>query len=353
MSTPCLLVMAGGTGGHIFPALAVADALQAQGWRIVWLGNPAGMEGKIVADKGYPLAAMEFKSLRGKGLMRKLQLPLGLLASCMRARQILREVKPDVVLGMGGYISFPGGLMARMMGIPLVIHEQNAVAGMANRWLAKIASRVLTGFPQTLANGAWVGNPIRTDIAQLPAPAERYAGRTGPLRLLVIGGSLGAQVLNEIVPLGLALIPMAERPTVVHQSGKEHFYQLTTNYQDAAVIARCEAFIEDMSEQYAWADIVICRAGASTIAELTAAGLPALLIPYPSAVDDHQTVNARFLSEAGAAFLMAQATLTPATIAPIVRIGRAQLQTMAEIAHGLAKPEATATVAEICKGLVS
>ncbi len=344
-----LMVMAGGTGGHIFPGLAVAECLHARGWKIVWMGNPEGMEAQLVRAHGYELAPVRFSALRGKGLMRKLLLPFSLFAAMSRARQEIRRIRPDVVLGMGGYISFPGGLMAALMRIPLIVHEQNSIPGLANKVLAHFCRRVLTGFPQSLKNGEWVGNPVRLEIAQLPAPAERFGDRGGPLRLLVLGGSLGAAALNETVPRGLALLKPEERPEVVHQAGEKHLEQLRANYEAENVAAHCVSFIDDMAGAYAWADLVICRAGALTVSELAAAGVASVLIPYPHAVDDHQTVNAQFLTHCGAAFLLPQGDLEPQRIALIRNYTRAQLLEMADKARAQAKPEAAVAVARACE----
>ena len=346
-----LLVMAGGTGGHIMPGLAVAEHLRQQGWNIAWMGNPDGMEAQLTAGRGYDMAWVHFSALRGKGLLRKLMLPFNLLRGFSQAWAHLKRIQPDVVLGMGGYVSFPGGMMASLQGIPLVLHEQNSVAGLANRVLAGVADRILTGFPDVLKQGAWVGNPVRPEIAVLPAPTLRYAGHDGPLRVLVVGGSLGAQALNEALPKALALIPENERPAVVHQAGEKHLPMLKSFYASAGVNADCVAFINDMAGAYDWADLVICRAGALTVAELAAAGVASLLVPFPHAVDDHQTSNARFLSNAGAAILLPQDQLTPVRLAEIRNLSRQQLTQMAEKARALARPEATADVAQACAEL--
>ncbi len=338
-------------GGHIMPGLAVAEHLRAQGWRIAWMGNPTGMEARLVAGRGYQMAWMNFAALRGKGLLRKLSLPMSLLRGFVGAWRALTRIKPDVVLGMGGYITFPGGMMAALRGIPLVLHEQNSVAGLANRVLATVATRRLSGFPDALKHGDWVGNPVRPAIAALPAPAVRYAGRTGPLHVLVVGGSLGAQALNEAAPKAWALIAQNERPEVVHQAGEKHLPLLLEMYAAAGVRAHCVAFIEDMAGAYAWADLVICRAGALTVAELAAAGVASVLVPYPHAVDDHQTANARFLANAGAAILLPQEELTAERLAGIRDVPRSQLAEMAEKAHALARPQATADVAKVCAEL--
>ncbi|MGV0949524.1 MAG: undecaprenyldiphospho-muramoylpentapeptide beta-N-acetylglucosaminyltransferase [Azonexus sp.] len=343
-----LLVMAGGTGGHIFPALAVAEKMRERGWNVFWLGNQDGMEARLVPQHGFEMVWVKFGALRGKGLLRKLLLPLNLLRGFWQARKAIRKVQPDVVLGMGGYISFPGGMMASLLGRPLVVHEQNSVAGLANRVLAGVADRILTGFPEVFKKGLWVGNPVRPEIAKISPPAERFAGRSGALRLLVIGGSLGAQALNEMVPWGMALLGANELPEIVHQAGEKHIEALKANYAAVGVQAHCVSFIEDMAGAYEWADLVICRSGALTVAELAAAGVASVLVPFPHAVDDHQTANARFLVNVGGAFLLPQADLTPEAIALIRNYSRGQLLEMAEKARGLARPDAADEVANIC-----
>ncbi|PKO83693.1 MAG: undecaprenyldiphospho-muramoylpentapeptide beta-N-acetylglucosaminyltransferase [Betaproteobacteria bacterium HGW-Betaproteobacteria-11] len=346
-----VLIMAGGTGGHIMPGLAVAEALQARGWKIAWLGNPQGMEARLVAGRGFEMVWLEFSAVRGKGLLRTLALPLALLRALLGAWRAFSRLRPDVVVGFGGYISFPGGVVAALRGAPLVLHEQNAVAGLANKVLARLARRVLCGFPDVLKGGEWVGNPVRREIAVLPAPSLRYAEREGPLQLLVLGGSLGAQALNTALPAALAQIPSVERPQVVHQAGTRHLPQLQAGYAAAGVQAHCVDFIEDMAGAYAWADLVICRAGALTIAELACAGVASILVPFPHAVDDHQTVNARFLAEAGAAILLPQTELTAERLAELRQVPRSQLLEMAGKARALARPEAASSVAAICEEL--
>ncbi|MGB0129107.1 MAG: undecaprenyldiphospho-muramoylpentapeptide beta-N-acetylglucosaminyltransferase [Rhodocyclaceae bacterium] len=347
------MVMAGGTGGHVFPGLAVADYLRDHGWRVVWMGNPEGMEAQLVPGRGYEMAWVRFGALRGKGLVRKLLLPLNLLRGFWQAFRELGRVGPDVVLGMGGYITFPGGMMAVLRGIPFAIHEQNSVAGLANKVLAKVADCVLTGFPETVGKGRHVGNPVRDVIASLPAPAQRYSGRSGPINLLVVGGSLGAAALNECVPKALALISAEKRPSVVHQAGARNIDGLRSGYQSAGVKAEILPFIDDMAARYAWADVVLCRAGALTIAELAAAGVASLLVPYPHAVDDHQTENARFLERTGGAVLLPQAELSPQRLAQLLGdLSRHELAAMAEKARGVARPDATRTVAQACLELV-
>lgn len=345
-----LLIMAGGTGGHIMPGIAVAERMKLEGWQIAWMGNPDGMEAKLTEGRGYEMAWVRFSALRGKGLLRKIMLPFNLLRGFYQAFVQLGRIKPDVVLGFGGYISFPGGMMAVLKGIPLVLHEQNSVAGLANRVLAKVATRVLTGFPNTLEDGEWVGNPVRPEINGVsPAPTERYAERSGPIKILVIGGSLGARALNENVPRALALIDEAQRPEVIHQTGAQEFNEVAVLYAAIDVQAQCAPFITNMANAYAQADLVICRAGALTIAELAAAGVASLLVPFPAAVDDHQTFNAQFLARAGAAFLLPQSELTPDRLKAISSVPREQLAQMAQRAHALAKPDATTAVARVCR----
>ena len=348
-----LLVMAGGTGGHVFPGLAVADLLRKRGWKVVWMGNPGSMEAKLVPARGYEMTWVKFGALRGKGLLRKLLLPFSLLSGFWQAWRAIRRIKPDVVLGMGGYISFPGGMMAALAGCPLVIHEQNSVAGLANRVLAKVADRVATGFPDVLPKGEWVGNPVRAEIAQLAEPEARFAERDAdePLHLLVLGGSLGAAAINAAVPQGLRLIEEELRPQVVHQAGERHLSTLQDNYQSAGVHANSVAFIDDMAGAYAWADLVICRSGALTVAELAAAGVASILVPFPHAVDDHQTGNARFLASAGGAILLPQEDLTADAVSLIRNYTRGQLLQMGQRARALAKPQATLDVARICEEL--
>ncbi len=342
------MVMAGGTGGHIFPALAVAHALHDAGWRVVWLGNPEGMEARLVPQHGFEMVNLKFAALRGKGLLRKLLLPFNLLRGFWQALKAIRQVKPNVVLGMGGYITFPGGMMAALTGVPLVLHEQNSVAGLANKVLAGVADRIVTGFPEVLAKSLWAGNPVRPEIARMAPPAERFAERTGALRVLIIGGSLGAQALNEIVPKGFALLGASDQPQIVHQAGEKHIEALKANYAAVGVQAHCVSFIDDMAGAYEWADLVICRAGALTVAELAAAGVASILVPFPHAVDDHQTGNARFLVNVGGAFLLPQNEMTPESIALIRNYSRGQLLEMAEKARSVAKPDATEEVANIC-----
>lgn len=344
-----IVIMAGGTGGHIMPGLAVADQLRAEGWHVVWMGNPDGMEARLVPARGYEMAWVKFVALRGKGVIRFWLLPFNLLRGFSQAWRALRRIRPQVVLGLGGYVSFPGGMMASLLGIPLVLHEQNSVAGLANRVLAGVADRVMSGFPGVLKKAEWIGNPVRTEIAALDEPIRRYRSRRGALHVLVVGGSLGAAALNEAIPKALALLPAASRPKVLHQSGEKHLADLRAAYAAAGVEADLVPFIDGMAGAYAWADLVICRAGALTVAELAAAGVASVLVPFPHAVDDHQTGNARFLANAGAAILLPQNELIPERLADLRRLSRDQLLQMAERARALAKPEATAALAAVCK----
>lgn len=343
------LVMAGGTGGHVMPALAVARALRDEGWRVVWLGTHAGMEARLAVDAGFDMAWVKVAGVRGKGLLTKLLLPFNLLLAFWQAARAIFRERPDVALGLGGYVAFPGGMMAVLLGKPLVIHEQNAVPGLTNKILAQVADRILLGLPSSL-KGEWVGNPVRPEIAALPAPELRYAGRSGRLRLLVIGGSLGAQALNETIPQALALLPESLRPEVRHQSGARHLEALGGNYAKAGVTAETIAFIENMAEALAWADVAICRAGALTVAEMAAAGLPALFVPFPFAVDDHQTANAGFLAHQDAGWLLQQKDLTPEKLSTwLSGLNRADLLACAVKARALAKADATARVASVVK----
>jgi len=352
-----LMVMAGGTGGHVFPGLAVAHWMQARGWRVVWLGNAAGMEATLVPKHGIAMEYVRFGGVRGKGLKTKLMLPVNLLRACSQSLRALRTVKPDVVLGMGGYITFPAGLMSKLSGTPLVLHEQNSIAGLANKVLAHIAKRVLVAFPNALPNAEWTGNPIRAELAETLSPKERYAARNvkpdARLNVLVVGGSLGAAALNETVPKALALLDPATRPHVVHQAGAKHIDALKTNYAAAGLTSdedvRLVPFIDDMASAYAVADLVICRSGAMTVSEIAAVGVAALFVPFPFAVDDHQTTNAAFLANEGAAHLIQQRDLSAEKLAGWLRAQtRETLSQMAVKARALAKPDATERVGRVC-----
>jgi UDP-N-acetylglucosamine--N-acetylmuramyl-(pentapeptide) pyrophosphoryl-undecaprenol N-acetylglucosamine transferase len=347
-----IMIMAGGTGGHVFPALAVAGYLREQGWRVVWLGARGGMEATLVPKYGYELAWVRFSGLRGKGFVRALVLPANLLLAFWQSLRAILAARPDVVLGMGGYISFPGGMMASLVGRPLAIHEQNSIAGLANKVLSRLADRVLQSFPDALPGAQVIGNPVRSEIATLPAPQARYGARAGRLKLLVLGGSLGAQALNETVPQALSLLEAEARPEVTHQAGAKHIDALRAGYAAAGVRAETFAFIDDMARHYGEADVVICRAGALTVAELACAGVASILVPFPHAVDDHQSANAKFLSERGAAVLLPQSELSAQRLADLLRgLTRARLLEMAENARALGKPGATEAVARVCMEL--
>ena len=378
-SNRTLMVMAGGTGGHVYPALAVADALRARGWEVFWLGTRAGLEARVVPAAGIEMVWVSMGGMRGKSVLKKLLLPLMLLVAFGQSLRVILQRRPDVVLGMGGYTAFPGGMMASLLNRPLVIHEQNSVGGLTNRVLACLADRVLTAFPQAFKNEMdkpipcrsvateWVGNPVRSGIAAMAirsgiaamANSERTdiattirAPHSGPLRLLVVGGSLGASALNDLVPKALALLPADKRPLVVHQSGRQHLEVLRANYAAAGVEAEVCDYIEDMADAYRTCDFAICRAGAMTVAELACAGVPAVLVPFPFAVDDHQTGNAEFLSAVGAAWLVQQKDLSAEKLAALMSgLDRDTLAAMSEKALSLAKPDATRQVADICEAL--
>ena len=349
---PTALIMAGGTGGHIFPGLAVAEALRERGWRVHWLGGPASMESQLVPPRGFAFETIDFSGVRGKGLKTLVLLPLRLLKAFWQSVAVVRRVKPDVVIGLGGYITFPAGMMSVLLGKPLVLHEQNSVAGMANRILAGVADRVFTAFPDALGKAAWIGNPLRTPFLQQPGPAERLSSREGPLRLLVVGGSLGAKALNEIVPKALALIPAGQRPRVLHQSGARQIDALRANYAAAGVQAELTPFIDDTARAYADADLIICRAGASTVTEIAAVGAAAVFVPFPSAVDDHQTTNASFLVDAGGGWLVQQRDLNSENLAALIRdTQRPELIRRALAAKNMQKTSATAEMVKACEEL--
>ena len=344
--------MAGGTGGHIFPGLAVAEALRERGWRVHWLGAPDSMESRLVPPRGFAVEIIDFGGVRGKGLKTLLLLPLRLQRAFWQALQVVRRVQPDVLVGLGGYITFPGGMMGTLLGKPLVLHEQNSVAGMANKILAGIADRVFTAFPNVMKKAQWVGNPLRKAFLNQPAPEQRFVERRGPLRLLVVGGSLGAKALNDTVPLALALLQEDERPIVLHQSGEKQIEALRANYAAAGVQADLTPFIDDTSQAFADADLIVCRAGASTVTEIAAVGAAALFVPFPSAVDDHQTSNARFLVDVGAAWLVPQPEFTPEALARTLRAAqREQLQEMAVKAKQMQKTDAVAAMVAACEQL--
>lgn len=353
MSKRTLLVMAGGTGGHIFPALAVAQAVEARGWKVVWLGAAGAMETRVVPQYGIPLETLAITGVRGKGLLKKLAQPWVQLKALFCALRVIFRHRPDVAIGFGGFTGFPGGLAMRLLWLPLVIHEQNSVAGLTNKTLAKIASRVLFAFPSAFpGRDGCVGNPVREEITTVLAPEARFAGRSGPLRVLVVGGSLGAQVFNEEVPKALALLSPEARPLVTHQAGEKHIDALRANYAAAGVDADCVPFIRDMASAYAEADLVICRAGALTVSELACVGAASVLVPFPHAVDDHQTGNARHLSDNGGGELIPQNVFDADRLAGLLQnLNRDQCLAQAIAARKLAKPDATASVVAVIEEL--
>ena len=346
-----VLIMAGGTGGHVFPALACAREFQARGYSVHWLGTPRGIENDLVPQAGLPLHLINVAGLRGKSKLSLLKAPFVLLKALFQARKIIRQLQPVCVLGFGGYVTGPGGAAAKLAGVPVIIHEQNAVAGTANRALALWASRICEAFPNTFAASQkrrTTGNPVRSELF-LETPHQALAGRQA--RLLVLGGSLGAEPLNKLLPQALEQVPAQVRPEVFHQAGKNHDQVTSERYQAVGVEAQVAPFIKDMAQAYGWADLVVCRAGALTVSELAAAGLPSLLVPLPHAIDDHQSRNAEYLAKQGAAFLMPQATTGAADLAARlteVLMQPERLNSMASAARSLAKPDATRTVVDIC-----
>lgn len=349
------LIMAGGTGGHVFPALATAEKLQAQGVHVEWLGSRHGIEADLVPAAGLKLHSIEVRGLRGKGKLSLLLAPFKLLIALWQALSVVRSVKPDVVLGMGGFASGPGGLAAWLLRLPLIIHEQNAVAGMTNKALSKLAKKVLEAFQGAFKSGLvtqTVGNPVRGSILNLPEPTERFSGREGPLRLLVVGGSLGAKAINDLLPEVLADLPQEQRPEVWHQAGKRNIEETQQRYE-ALDVTECKvvAFIDDMAEAYSWADVVLCRAGALTVSELSNAGVASVLVPFPYAVDDHQTKNANYLAERDAAILIQQSDLNKEMLTALLTEQLNQRETLMEMANkalSLGKPEASDVVANVC-----
>lgn len=356
---PHVMVMAGGTGGHLFPALAVAQWLQKAGCRITWLGSARSMEARLIPEYGIPLEQIEVRGIRGVGWRRRLQAPFEILRALRQALVVMRATRPNLVLGMGGFVSGPGGLVARLLRIPLVVQEQNAIPGLTNRLLARLATRVFEAFPGSFDRRVAAetsGNPVRQEILDLAAPAVRFASRGGAIRLLVLGGSLGARVLNQVVPQALGMLPQEQRPEVRHQAGERLYEEAVAAYRSAGVAAEVKAFEKAMAEAYGWADLVICRAGALTVSELAAAGVGAILVPFPHAVDDHQTHNARFLVRAGAARLMPQHEMTAESLATWLASlckERQALLRMAEVARGLAQPDAAGRVGQACLEILS
>lgn len=350
-----LMIMAGGTGGHVYPALAVARELRRREIEVFWLGTRGGLEARIVPEAGFDIEWISIGGLKGKGMAAWVLGPFRIAMAMLQTIVVIFRRRPGAVLGMGGFVAGPGGLAAWLLRVPLLIHESNAVAGLTNIWLARIASQVLVGFPEVFAGHRrrhYVGNPVRPEIIALPDPVTRLAGRSGALRVLVVGGSLGAQVFNETLPQALQMIPVALRPEVRHQSGRDKLAATTAGYTRAGVEGELVEFIDDMAAAYAWADIVICRAGAMTVAELAAAGVAAILVPLPHAIYDHQTVNARHLADRQAAILQPQDGFTPVWLADCLQrlaADRARVQALAIAARTLAIDDATTRVADICR----
>ncbi|HEY2675620.1 MAG TPA: undecaprenyldiphospho-muramoylpentapeptide beta-N-acetylglucosaminyltransferase [Steroidobacteraceae bacterium] len=349
-----VLIMAGGTGGHVFPALAVAQVLRARGVEVVWLGVPGSMESKLVPAQGFPIEWVRVAGIRGKGLKAWMLAPLRIVNAVMQAMSVLRRVKPRSVLGAGGYVSGPGGIAAWLMRIPLLIHEQNAIAGLTNRALARLANQVLEAFPGSFGPKVKVrtiGNPVRADIAALPPPALRFAGREARARVLVFGGSQGAQRLNAELPRALARLAPNARPQIRHQTGERGFESTRALYRNAQVEAEVLPFIDDMAKAYSWADLAVCRAGAMTVAELQAAGLGAIFVPLPIATDDHQTKNAAVMVDLGAARIIQERDLEPEALSNIIgdlATDRARLLKMAEAARRARVTDAASTLADLC-----
>ncbi|WP_166251938.1 undecaprenyldiphospho-muramoylpentapeptide beta-N-acetylglucosaminyltransferase [Marinobacter salicampi] len=354
MTSKCFLMMAGGTGGHVFPALATARLLQERGHRVHWLGSVGGMEARLIGETDIPLSLISVSGLRGKGKLALVAAPARLVRGLAQALKIMANVRPDCVVGMGGFVTGPGGVAAWLTRRPLLVHEQNAVAGLTNRLLARFAQTVMEAFPGSFGNDVvtrCTGNPVRPDVAEIAMPQSRMANRAGPLRLLVVGGSLGALAINECVPAALAQMQVDDRPQVRHQCGERHLEATQQAYSVAGVEGQVDPFIKDMAEAYAWADLVVCRAGALTVAELCAAGLGAILVPFPHAVDDHQTQNANYMVKAGAALLVPQAKLTADLLSEVLGDlagNREQVIRMAQAARTLARPDATERVVNYC-----
>jgi UDP-N-acetylglucosamine--N-acetylmuramyl-(pentapeptide) pyrophosphoryl-undecaprenol N-acetylglucosamine transferase len=351
---PTVAIMAGGTGGHVFPALAVAEALRARGAQVFWIGTRAGIEARLVPEHDFAIEWLTVSGVRGKGLRTLIMAPLRLAGALGEAAGILRRRDPAVVLGMGGFASGPGGLMAKLQRRPLLIQEQNSIPGLTNDWLARLADRVFEAFPNSFPPGRHAitsGNPVRAEIAALPPPRARFANRASPARLLVVGGSLGARALNETLPKALALLPESLRPTVRHQAGERTLSLAQEAYRAAGIDADVVPFIGDMASAYGWADLVVCRSGALTVSELAAAGLPAIFVPYPHAVDDHQVGNARWLSDAGAAELLREAEMTPERVARSLEgllADPSRRLRMAEAGRAKAMPDAAQQIADSC-----
>ncbi len=341
-----IMIMAGGTGGHVFPGLAVAENLRAKGWRVIWLGTDKGLESRVVPAQGIEMEILSVAGVRGKGMISKIKAGFLLVKACVQALQALRRYHPDVVLGMGGFVAAPGGIMAKLLGIPLVIHEQNRVVGTTNRLLARLANQVLEAFPDSFPakqQAICTGNPLRADFLNLPAKTAWQAEQR-PLHILVVGGSQGAKILNETVPEAMSLL---ENVLVKHQTGEAMFEEVNAAYQRLNVQAEAVKFIEDMATAYQWADLLICRSGAMTVSEVAAAGLPAIFVPLPTAIDDHQTANARYLTEPNAGMLLLQKELTAQQLASVIKQNLSELNVMGKAAKNKARLDATEAVAAI------
>jgi UDP-N-acetylglucosamine--N-acetylmuramyl-(pentapeptide) pyrophosphoryl-undecaprenol N-acetylglucosamine transferase len=350
MSAP-VLIMAGGTGGHIFPGLAVAQELRARGVPVLWLGSVGGLETRLVPQAGLEIETLAIGGVRGKGVLTLLMAPLRIVRAIVAAWRIVRRARPRSALAFGGFAAGPGGIAVRLAGVPLIVHEQNSIAGVTNRILSHFAQRLLCGFSGVFARGEWVGNPVRREIASVSAPMQRFSSPKRAPRLLVLGGSQGARALNERVPQALAKLPAEQRPQVRHQCGAKFADAARDAYAQAAVTATVEPFIDDMAAAYAWADLIVCRAGALTLAELAAAGVGSILVPFPFAVDDHQTANARAWVDAGAALLLPESEASAERLATVLGellLDHARLLAMAQAARTLAKPDSAARIADVC-----
>jgi UDP-N-acetylglucosamine--N-acetylmuramyl-(pentapeptide) pyrophosphoryl-undecaprenol N-acetylglucosamine transferase len=346
------IIMAGGTGGHIFPGLALAEELRNKGWKVYWMGAPDSMEERLVIPKGFDFKKVQFSGVRGKGLKTLVKLPFKIMNALYQSWKVINEVKPDVVVGFGGYITFPGGIMAKFSGKPLILHEQNSIAGLSNKLLSKIANNIFTAYPKVLPKGEWIGNPLRTEFLNEGSPSERFEGRTGNLNIVVIGGSLGAKALNDTVPKALALIKEELRPNVIHQSGERQIRELGNAYAESGVNAQLVPFISNTAEAFAKADVVIARAGASTVTEISAIGAAAIFIPFPHAVDNHQTFNARFLTDMAAGWLIQQKDLEPQMLADMLsNLTRNKLLACANGAYSQRKIGAVDIMVNACENL--
>lgn len=350
-----VLIMAGGTGGHVFPGIAIAKKFQEEGIEVNWLGTQKGLESKLVPEAGIPIHYITISGIRGKGWKDLILAPWRILVALFQAKKVIHQFNPDLVLGMGGFVSGPGGIAAWLLRKPLVIHEQNAKPGTTNKWLAPIARKVLEAFPDTFVerkNVVTTGNPIRPEIIRIPDPATRFTEKHPRLRLLVLGGSLGAIAINQLVPKALSLLPADKRPEIHHQAGEKHYAETAAAYEQAGLVAKVSPFIVEMDKAYTWADIVLCRSGALTVAELCAAGVGAILVPFPYAVDDHQTANANFMAKIKAAWLIQQKELSAQGLAGVLKqlaSDREKCISMAQSAYKSRKIDATEHVLKICQ----